>query len=177
MFTPRHPATWSISFRKAESDLAYKIFFGGLTIFPFLFRFACLFCCVVVTTCSMIMHGKLCVLDRAWSCCMLLVPHSKTDTRSETGRERWSTLQTRFCMESPPIPQLTVLNGFRRSHTLGYRPNPSTIVTKDYDSCAHLNHFFDMASVKAIPAWLIMPKCWPCAKLDINNLHFGLREK
>ena len=61
------------------------------------------------------------------SCWMLLVPHSKTATRRETGRERWSTFQRRFCVESPRMPQLTVLNDFRRSHTSGYRANPSTI--------------------------------------------------
>ena len=98
------------------------------------------------------------------SCCMLLVPHSKTATRSETGRERWSTLQRRFCMESPPIPQLTVLNGFRRSHASRISTQSfNNRVTKDYASCALLNHFIGMASVKAIPAWLIMPKCWPRA--------------
>ena len=60
--------------------------------------------------------------------CMLLVPHNKTATRRDCGRERCPTLQRRCSMESPPIPQLTVLKGFRWAfHTAGYRANPSTI--------------------------------------------------
>ena len=90
----------------------------------------------VTTTCSF--GGFSCsfkpraITPSAMSCglspCMLLVPHSKTATRRNDGRERCPLPPQKMLYETPPIPQLIVIKGFMCSfHTAGYRANPLTI--------------------------------------------------